>query len=360
MYLVVGTGAGAHATAALLKREGLSVCLWARDNHALTQLKHLDNRILVSGAANCSVQLDFVTASLHNAVKRSKVIILPVPASAHSELAVRLSEVLTSEHIVVLTPGRTGGALDFLNTLRRCRISESRIPLIVETQSLFCACRKVEIGHVDILSFKKTNVISGLPFKRLSESKLFLAPIFDGLRLVQSTLVTGLDNIGAVLHPAPVILNTGWIESRDIFFAHYYQAISPTVATFIEKMDQERLGIAAALGITATSVKDWHEHNYGGSGGSLYEVLKSNSSYASIDAPRSMRHRYLTDDLLTGLVPLSELGRCAGIKTPYMDATINLATLLMNYDFRMSGRNASRLGFEGRGLTETLSLFGRG
>ena len=58
------------------------------------------------------------------------------------------------------------------------------------------------------------------------------------------------------------------------------------------------------------------------------------------------------EDVPTGLVPISYLGRLAGVETPAIDAMINMACQLYDYDFWSSGRNLGSLGLEGLNPSE--------
>jgi opine dehydrogenase len=122
-------------------------------------------------------------------------------------------------------------------------------------------------------------------------------------------------------------------------------------------MDNERINIAKELDISTRSVKRWHEDNYGVIGNNLYETLQKNSSYASIDAPRSLNSRYIYEDIPTGLVPLSEIGKAVGVKTPLMDIIIDLANYLLKTDFRLEGRNLVNLGLFGKNRDEIKMAF---
>jgi len=65
--------------------------------------------------------------------------------------------------------------------------------------------------------------------------------------------------------------------------------------------------------------------------------------------------RYLTEDVPTGLVPLSELGRALGILTPHIDNLIDLASEELNIDFRINGRTLDRLGLRKDAVVEDFS-----
>jgi len=352
IYAVLGAGNGGQALAAILERHGHEVRLW---NRTPNKLQAIRNGINVSGQMVFHTVIDVLTTNIAEAIENAKMIFIVVPASAHLDIAKLLASYIKKDQAIILNPGRTAGCLEVRNALVESGCTD--LPVILETQSLFCACRSTNPGEVNILSFKMDNSISGIPKTQFTEFKDELESIYINLTFMPSALSTGLENIGAILHPAPVLLNTGWIESRDVFFPHYYYGISRSIAEFLEKMDMERLDVAKKYGLKVRSVKEWHEDNYGTKGANLFETLQKNSAYASIDAPRVLMHRYITEDIPTGLVPISELGRAVGVKTPTIDIIIELGSALLEVDFRKEGRNLRRLGLEGKSINEIKKSF---
>ncbi len=354
IYAVLGAGNGGQALAALLKRMGHEVRLWNRSAGTVNAISDR-GALELRGQCHGTVKLDLITTNLEATLKGVEVLFIVLPAHVHHEMALRISPFVEEENAVILNPGRTGGVLEFKQGLMET--GKRSLPLVMETQSLFCACRAHSPGIIDILSFKRENTISGIPKERINSLWPQLKYIYGNLRLADTTLETGLNNIGAILHPTPVLLNAGWIESRDIFFPHYYHGISPSVAALVEKIDEERLKVAEKYNVIVNSVKHWHENNYGFEGRNLYETLQGNSAYASIDAPRSLNTRYLHEDIPTGLVPISELGRAAGVPTPYINMIIELGNAMLNTDFRKNGRNLKRMGLEGKTIDEIKQAF---
>ena len=354
LYSVLGAGNGGQALSCLLKRMGHDVRLWNR-SQATVQALNDRGWLEIRGPHRGTARLDLITTNLESAVKDAEILFIVMPASAHREMALRLAPIISDKQAVILNPGRTAGVLEFKNGLIEWGVTS--LPLIMETQSLFCACRVHQPGIIDILSFKRENTICGISTGQINDLLPQLQAIYGSVKVVETTLETGLDNIGAILHPTPVLLNSGWIESRDIFFPHYYHGISPSVAALVEKIDAERLKVAEAYGLQIRSVKQWHEDNYGFQGSNLYETLQGNSAYASIDAPRSLSNRYLTEDIPTGLVPISELGRAAGVPTPLIDMIIDLGNAMLNIDFRKKGRNLKNLSLEGKTIQEIKQAF---
>ena len=252
-----------------------------------------------------------------------------VPAQFHELLAQELAPHLHNEQVIILNPGRTGGAVCFKQILAKLRPDLTLT--IGETDSLMLTCRSSAPGQVEIIKVKEQMAyacLAPLP----SRIKSFLYSTFPALRPVESTIITSLGNIGAMLHPAPVIMAISRIEG-NVPFRHYYDGISPTIARFIERMDSERRSIAEALGVRIPSVIEWHAACYGKRGRDLLETLAVNERYASLQAPETLNHRYLDEDIPTGLVPMQAIAGSLGIPTPTIDATIAFASLVLSRDF---------------------------
>jgi opine dehydrogenase len=116
------------------------------------------------------------------------------------------------------------------------------------------------------------------------------------------------------------------------------------------------------MGITLPSVVEWLESSYGVVGQNLYQALQVATNYQGITAPLlsdvedKKRLRYVIEDVPTGLVPVSELGKKFGVETPAIDMIISLADVLFDADFRASGRNLDQLGLRDRSLEEIMTL----
>ena len=148
--------------------------------------------------------------------------------------------------------------------------------------------------------------------------------LFSGIHGVPSILYTGLTNIGMIFHPTPILLNYTRIESGQTFL-YYKEAITPMVAQYISQVDAERVAVAAGLGLEVETALEWLVRSYGiEPGADLYETIQKNPAYADVYAPQSTDCRYVWEDVPTGLVPISSVGRLLGIPTPFIDTVIQL------------------------------------
>jgi len=77
---------------------------------------------------------------------------------------------------------------------------------------------------------------------------------------------------------------------------------------------------------------------------SLYEAYVNSRPFSRIRAPKTLRHRYITEDVPYGLVSYSSLGDLLEVETPTMDILIDLASLLMDVDYWGEGVTMETLG----------------
>ena len=67
---------------------------------------------------------------------------------------------------------------------------------------------------------------------------------------------TGFSNINAIMHPAGMLGNVGWIEKSGGDFLYYREGITPAIGAWIDAVDQERLEIVRRLGLQALRFVD--------------------------------------------------------------------------------------------------------
>ena len=103
-----GRGHGAHATAADLALAGHAVRLWRRTGAELEALRAAGGLTLIAEGRRGKAVLDRVTADLAEAIAGADVIVIPLPATSHEDVARRLAPLLTGKELLLLTPGTFG------------------------------------------------------------------------------------------------------------------------------------------------------------------------------------------------------------------------------------------------------------
>ncbi len=342
-YSVFGAGNGGQALAAYLALKGKNVCLWDRNVRKIRDLESL-GEIKLSGRLECSVKIDIYTADIEKAVRFADVLMIVSTADAHSELAGRMADYLEDGQVVILNPGRTCGALEFRNELQRVKCSAKLY--VAEAQTLLFACRALSLGHVNVIGIKDKVFLAAYP---ASDTPLVIEcvkSVIPSFYAAPDVLHTSLENVGAIFHPCVILFNAATIERGDKFF--FYRDMTPQIAAFIEKFDAERLAVGKAYGINLIGVKEWISTAYEGTlGDTLCEKIVNNPAYFDIMAPSSLYTRQLMEDIPTGVLPILDLGKAAGLKMTLFSAMIDLISSLLGVDFRMRGRTLDNLCLNG-------------
>lgn len=342
-FAVVGAGHGGLAMAGHLALMGYDVRLYNRSGGRLAPVRAAGG-IRLEGALDGFAPLRVATDDPEAAVAGADAIMVVVPASGHREVARLLAPHLRSGQIVILHPGRTLGAIEFEHALREAGCQADA--LVAEAQTLVYASRAVGPARVRVFRVKRHVPVAALPAGRTSEVIRRVGPALPQLVPAPHVLKTSLDNIGAVLHPAPALLNLARVEG-GVPFEYYVDGITPAVAAVLEAVDAERLAVAAALGVQACSAREWLAEVYGAAGLDLGAAIRTNAAYRGIPAPAGLPTRYLSEDVPTGLVPLASLGEFLEVPTPAINSLITLASLAAGTDFRRTGRTLERVGLTG-------------
>lgn len=347
---ILGAGHGGQGLAAYLALSGHDVSLYNRSKSRLRPILK-QNGIHVEGEVNGFGQLVRCTSSIQYALSDVDLIFLVVPASAHRDLARKCAPYLTPEQLVVLIPGRTGGALEFSTIMEG--LTGWR-PIIAEAQTFPLVSRVIESGRAQVSAIKSELPVAAFPAKHTKMVCDLISSVLPNVRNAEDVLETGLANIGSIFHPAPLIFNIGRAETTNGQYNHYLEGVSPSVARFLECIDAERVAVGNAFGKKILSAAEWLRTVYGAEGTTLYECLHTTSAYQGLEAPSSLDHRYIFEDVPTGLVPIAALGELTDVPTPTIRATIAMASQLCGRDFWQEGRNTENLGITDFSPSELL------
>ncbi|MGZ9143659.1 MAG: NAD/NADP octopine/nopaline dehydrogenase family protein, partial [Candidatus Binatia bacterium] len=151
---------------------------------------------------------------------------------------------------------------------------------------------------------------------------------------------------------AGMLGNAGWIEKTSGEFLYYREGITPAIGAWIDAVDQERLEIVRRLGLQPLRFVDiFHQAGLttaeARDTGSAYQAIHHSEPNFTIKAPPSLDHRYIREDVGYGLVPMAEVGKLLGVRTPVMDALITLASTALGVDFRRDGLTLDKMGLAG-------------
>jgi opine dehydrogenase len=355
---VLGASHGGLALAGYLSQQGHVVVLWNRSVERVAAVAEKRGIYLaLPGSVADYVPIALATSNMAAALADVHVVLVAVPACAHSDIAHECAPHLRHGQTVLLLPGRTGGALEFRRGLHDagCR---ARI-LLGEANTFPFAARCVEPGSAVIYGAKEEVLAAALPANFTPELLAACRSFLPMLRPARSTLHTGLANLGAILHPVITLLNADRIE-RGESFDFYREGVTPTVAAMLATADAERFRIARAYDVPACSLRDWIARAYNHHAETIHAAVTGNPAYVGIKSPTTLAHRYLLEDVPTGLVPLLELGKAAGLNLPVLSTLVDRSRMLLGKKRWQHQRSLDRLGLDGLGASAIRSYIERG
>ncbi|MEJ8766083.1 MULTISPECIES: NAD/NADP octopine/nopaline dehydrogenase family protein [unclassified Oceanobacillus] len=340
--LIIGAGNGGLAFGGMLIERGFKVNLFDNQESVVQPIKKNNKKItIISNGVSKQVKFNLATNNLQRGINNVDYIFIVVPAYAHRSVAIDLSKVIKENQVVVLHPGRTGGAMEFKKIFN----SVGKKNIIAEAETMLFAARKNSSTEIVIHGIKKSVGIASLPKHASQEISNKLNKLLPHFHNSIDVISTSLSNIGAVFHPIPFLFNLTRIDNKESF-KYYHEGISPSIANLLESLDKERLSIAQAFGLQIPSAREWVNFNYGVAGKTLYESIQMNNIYKDILAPTEINSRYIMEDIPMGLVPMKELAQIIDLETPIINSIINLASKLYNFDFIKNGRRIEHMEIE--------------
>ncbi len=357
-FCVMGAGHGGTAMAAHLALKGFEVNLYNRSEERLVPIRERGNIELLSPGLDDVEKgegpIALVTTDAGEALDGADIVMVVLPATGHAFVAEVCAPHLRDGQIVVLHPGRTGGALEFRHIILEMGCTAD--VLIAEAQTFIYASRATQPAQVRIFSVKNSVPVAAIPSYRTNEVVKALRVAYPQFVPGDNVLKTSLNNVGVIFHPTVMVMNAGRVEDTHGDFQYYLQGITPSVAGVLEEMDRERVRLGDALGVGVMSAKNWLFIAYSAAGENLYEAIAANPGYSGIMAPATVSHRYILEDIPTGLMPMASLGEMLGVETPTMQAVTHLASCLVGRDLCAGGRTVEKLGLAGLTIRQIQRL----
>jgi opine dehydrogenase len=218
--------------------------------------------------------------------------------------------------------------------------------LLGEANTFPLAARCVGPAEAVIFGTKEEIQAAALPATRTSDLLAAWRALLPMLSPARSVLHTGLANVGAILHPVITLYNAERIVRGDSF-DFYTEGVTPRIASVLAAADAERLSIARAYGVAVRSLPAWIAAAYGHCAQTVQAAVGGNPAYRGIKAPTTLEHRYLLEDVPTGLIPLLALGRRAGLALPTLRRLVTLAGTALGGSPWQAPRHLDVLGLEG-------------
>lgn len=342
---VLGGGNGAHTMAADLALKGLEVnlCespLFAKNFECTLERQVID--LIDMQGVEVTANLHLVTTDFEAALQGVDYIMMAMSTNGHEHFFDAILPYLTDGQTIVTWPGY------FSSLLFARKLSERRIRkqiTLAESHTFPFACRLVGPSKVQVFLEGWRILVSSFPARNRHK-------VIEDLRQVypvvpcENVLGTSLNDPNPIVHTIIMVLNAVSVERWKDF--HFYRdGVTLPVARAIKAIYEEVALVAQAAGVEAL---EYPEESFWTRSGIMSVYFRTpfdkEAAAASIDGPHSLRHRFISEDVPFGLVPIALLARKFRVKVPVIDATITLSSVLNDTDYLQTGRSLKDLGLD--------------
>lgn len=327
---VLGAGNAGFTLAFHLAHMGHQVALFEHPDfkQAIEPVQKADNVIVAveeeggfKAVVHGSAKMELVTSDIQAAVQFGDVVIIIVPAFGQVPIFEMALPHLKDGQIFISMPGNFA-SLAYAKTMAAKGVTDKKL-FFVDTDSIPYACRKLTENKTFMSGIKKQLNTGVYPAEATEKVLDICQPLFS-LKLIRlkNVIEAGFCNMNMIVHPPPVIFNAGWIEATKGNFSFYTDGCSPAVCKVMDAIDNERMEIAAALGLKTENFMTIDKGWYGDTGkDNTYEHIHFGAFHGFFPGPPNLANRYIAEDMCFILVPIVRLlaGRY-NIPTPMCDA----------------------------------------
>jgi opine dehydrogenase len=354
---VLGGGSGAYATAADLALGGHQVRMWRRSAEEIAAIRGAGGITLATEGGRAVGRLERVTTALEEALDGAEVVIVPLPATTHDDLARRLAGKLGERQIVLLTPGTFGS---YVMARELARAGAILPYAFAETGTLPYLARKTAAASVAV-PVRAANLPLGVfPASRRDEVTARLAALHATLRPCVDVLDVALTNAGPVIHPPLVLLNAGPIDTGR--FDVHAAGTTASGRRLIDRLDGERLAARRGWGYPPPDYELATYYDDARAAEGLYGVGAKAKLIASglWSEVVTLGHRYVTEDGALGLALLESAARTIGAPTPAATGLLLVLGVLLGGDLVGRGRALENVGLGDLAVREIRGLLQEG
>lgn len=355
---VLGGGHGSYAAAAELSENGHTVRFWRRDKAQMEAFCANPQIRVTDYRGTRDIEIAAPTPDLATAIKGAQLVVIPMPATAHEDLALACASLWEDGQVVFLAPG-TFGSYIFLKAARAA--GNKADVTFGETGTLPYLARKHADNLVIISGYGKRLPTGFLPARNDSAARAILSQAYPAIEPCENALSGALMNAGPIIHPPLIIMNAGPLEHFERWDIHN-EGTQPSIRRTTDALDAERILLRETLGYSAphfpladhyaTSGDEWM---YGR--GAHDKLTDSGDWREDIDLTK---HRYMFEDTRLGLSLLSSIGRWANVHTPLVNAFLAIGGAINNTDFYRDGRTFEALGLANKSISEVEHLLDKG
>jgi opine dehydrogenase len=325
---ILGGGHGCFAAAADLSELGHDVRWWRRNALGFEAVRAAGGLALKDSQGERMVPIAMMSADIGEVVREAELILMPVPATSHDDIARALAPHLRAGQVVFLTPGTFGSWV----TDAIVRASGNRAMVTyAETGTLPYLARTHGPSSVAI-TIRAVRLPTGVyPLENEAHALQVIRRAYPSVHACGDALSGALMNAGPVIHPPLILLNAAPLQHFERWDIHN-EGTTAAVRAVTTQLDAERMSVREALGYAAPHypLTDHYDSDRWMYGDAHRRLTDSGDWRESIDL---LTHRYMTEDVVLGLAFLASVARMARLPVPVCTGLLAIAGAILGRPF---------------------------
>lgn len=337
---IIGAGAIAFGSAAVLTQNGHEPVLWSPSGRRTAELakgQPLTSEGIVEGSFTPGI-----ANTCAEAVAGADVVLLAMPTNGHRAAMDAMAPHLTADQVVVINSHSSFGALYLAKLLAERGLS---VPIVAWSTTVLRA-RQRSLTSVKIATLRGKVDIATLPVSE-SERGLATCVAMFGDRFVQRAdiLAIALSNVNPQSHMALALSNFTRMERGEDW--GQTENMTDAVGRLLEAIDAERLAIAEKLGRKVRTMREHYSLTYGVPDAPIGETARLLVTRTERTAgPTTIDTRYVLEDVPFGLQQNLILGRMLGTDVRLHEAGMAIFSALYGRDLRAENDLLPEIGLQ--------------
>ena len=342
---ILGGGPGALGFAIDCLRRNIQVLIFVHKDHQRT--RHAIEKqgfLSVMGQIEGWARLDF-TCDPQRAANFSTVFVMSVRGDVHDSMWLQFKDIRLDSHLILFIPGSC---------------AEQNIPPSIQFHAVFqtlsTPISTLPVGDeaINVVGIKACLTMSGTQSEYRRSIEALLNTNVDWA-VNEFDLVT--QNPSGIFHPPMMIGNADRIQKGEKFRI-YVDGLTPSTIAMLLRVDEVRCNIRLALGFPRVDVVDALNKAYATNFSSIEQFRDESITHSTLEAPPTLHHRMLDEDIRVHWVLWYEIGQLLGVDATPLREGIQKACLLCGEDFFQTGTTLKKLGFSGLSRDDFVSKFG--
>jgi opine dehydrogenase len=347
---IVGAGSIAFGTACLLEQMGHEATLWSPSGERTKEIAA--GKPLVAAGAIVGTFHPKTAANAADLVKNAEVLVVALPGYGHKFVFDAVVPHIRADQTVIVSSHASFGALYISRELAKRRV----VATIIAWGTTVVTGRQKGQTDVNVNTVRKKVDIATVPHSRSAQGLALCTKLF-GDRFVDrgSLMAIAVSNLNPQNHMGIALCNLTRMERGEAWSQG--QNVTPKVGRLLEELDQERLAIAAALGLDVRTIFQHFHLSFHVPVASISEMNQQmHEAGNGGQGPTSAETRYVLEDVPFGLVATAKIGRLAGKPAVLHESGIQIFSALYGRDFVADNDLLASLGIDDMSLDDLTRL----